>query len=101
MDGARRGAPPVFVSVPAAITSNSTVAFTGSGGTALQCSIDGAYEDCTSPFTPILADGAHTIAVRQPTTTAAPRSDRNDLHARHDRNRAGLEGGSVAWTPPP
>lgn len=58
--------PPVFVSVPAAVTSSPTVAFTGSGGTALQCSVDGAaYEDCISPFTPTLADGAHTIAVRQ------------------------------------
>jgi hypothetical protein len=58
--------PPVFVSVPAAATSSSTVVFMGSGGTALQCSVDGgAYGDCTSPFTPTLADGAHTIAVRQ------------------------------------
>jgi len=58
--------PPVFVSVPAAVTSSSTVAFMGSGGTALQCSVDGgAYADCTSPFTPTLAAGAHTIAVRQ------------------------------------
>jgi hypothetical protein len=58
--------PPVFVSVPAAVTSSSTVVFMGSGGTALQCSVDGgAYGDCTSPFTPTLADGAHTIAVRQ------------------------------------
>jgi hypothetical protein len=58
--------PPVFVSVPATVTSSSTVAFMGSGGTALQCSVDGgAYGDCTSPFTPTLADGAHTIAVRQ------------------------------------
>jgi hypothetical protein len=58
--------PPVFVSVPAAVTPSSTVAFMGSGGTALQCSVDGgSYGDCTSPFTPTLADGAHTIAVRQ------------------------------------
>lgn len=58
--------PPVFVSVPAAVASSSTVAFMGSGGTALQCSVDGgAYGDCSSPFTPTLADGAHTIAVRQ------------------------------------
>jgi hypothetical protein len=108
--------PPVFVSVPAAVTSSSTVTFTGSGGTALQCSVDGgAYEDCTSPFTPTLADGAHTIAVRQRDdeggasapiettftldTTAPPTSTIVTAPDSGDRSGSGPSGSSTGTTP--
>jgi hypothetical protein len=67
-----------ITSGPGATTSDSTPTFTftsSEAGSTFACRVDqGAYAACTSPWTtPVLADGAHSVAVRA--TDAAGNTD--------------------------
>ncbi|HEY4096722.1 MAG TPA: FG-GAP-like repeat-containing protein, partial [Baekduia sp.] len=57
---------PQFTQAPAAISSEAGFAFTGEAGASFECDLDSAgFMPCTSPYEPSLADGAHTVTVRQ------------------------------------
>jgi hypothetical protein len=61
---------------PSGATTDRTPSFSFSGGSAFECSIDGgAFVPCNSPYSPgVLADGAHTFAVRSVGGAAATRT---------------------------
>lgn len=67
-------AAPTFVSAPAAHASTATFVFGGAPGATFECQLDGgAWRPCSSPYTPAgLADGAHTLSVRQSTPGSMP-----------------------------
>lgn len=67
-------AAPTFASAPAAHASTATFTFAGAPGATFECQLDGgAWAPCTSPYTPTgLADGPHTLRVRQTTPGSMP-----------------------------
>lgn len=69
-------AAPTFASAPAAHAATATFAFTGVQGATFECQLDGgAWTPCASPYTPAgLADGPHTLRVRQSTPGSMPSS---------------------------
>ena len=61
--------PPTVTGVPTGVTASGALSatFTGDAGNGFQCKLDfGGWGTCTSPFTTSgLADGQHTLSVRQ------------------------------------
>jgi hypothetical protein len=66
-------APETTVNPAGSPTNAPGVTFSADEASTFQCKVDsGAYSPCTSPLTPTLADGEHTVLVRATNTAGYP-----------------------------